>query len=308
MAGALLVSACAGGGSASGDGAAAGGMGSNGLASAMAGKWVVTGVYPSGITTLSAGQREALLGTVVLLSGTHAETIGGAQCEQPVYASRSGPLSSALAYRAAPAMADEVVIQTDVACQGAPFASFVLRQDGTLLSRYQGNWATLLAATPARVAAASAVAPAAPVAALAPAADGHGVAAHGMSAHGASAHGTSAHGAAGVPGLHLASYRSEGLAREGWGDLQKKFPELKALQVQYVPLILPEKGKFTRLIAVGAERPELANLCAKLSSAKQYCLLIDLAHGSEANPTASESGHKAVKSGKKVKAAAHAEH
>ena len=67
-------------------------------------------------------------------------------------------------------------------------------------------------------------------------------------------------------GVHLASYRQEDEAREGWSKLQRENPdELGLLEPRLETVEVPERGSFLRLIGGGLSSREKAEaLCSNL--------------------------------------------
>lgn len=92
----------------------------------------------------------------------------------------------------------------------------------------------------------------------------------------ASPNDTQASGASSPRGvvLHLASYRTEEQAREGWSALSQRYPEaLSGLKAQLGRVDLgPGKGAYWRLNAGPVDSAQRANvLCGQLSAQGQYC-------------------------------------
>lgn len=77
----------------------------------------------------------------------------------------------------------------------------------------------------------------------------------------------------GLFGVHLASYRKAGEAREGWRKLQRENPdELGLLEPRLNMIEVPEKGMFLRLIGGGlSSRAKAEELCSNLKSKGLYC-------------------------------------
>ncbi len=73
--------------------------------------------------------------------------------------------------------------------------------------------------------------------------------------------------------VHLASYKSESAARDGWAQLRKRHGALLgALAPSVTRVELPGKGVFWRLKAGPlSDRAAAEALCAKLEARKQYC-------------------------------------
>lgn len=80
-------------------------------------------------------------------------------------------------------------------------------------------------------------------------------------------------------GVHLASYRQEDEAREGWSKLQRENPdELGLLEPRLESVQVPERGSFLRLIGGGLSSREKAEaLCSNLKSKGLYCAVSDFA-------------------------------
>lgn len=77
----------------------------------------------------------------------------------------------------------------------------------------------------------------------------------------------------GLFGVHLASYRREIEAREGWRKLQRENPdELGLLEPRLERVSLPERGDFLRLIGGALSSQEkAAALCANLRGKGLFC-------------------------------------
>lgn len=73
--------------------------------------------------------------------------------------------------------------------------------------------------------------------------------------------------------VHLASYRSEALARAGWDDLVKRFPrQLTTLAPDIRKTPVTGKGDYYRLYAGPfAARAEANAVCSALSAKRQFC-------------------------------------
>ena len=78
-------------------------------------------------------------------------------------------------------------------------------------------------------------------------------------------------------GVHLASYRKEEEAREGWRKLQRENPdELGLLEPRLETVEVPERGSFLRLIGGGLSSKEKAEaLCSNLKTKGLYCAVSD---------------------------------
>lgn len=78
-------------------------------------------------------------------------------------------------------------------------------------------------------------------------------------------------------GVHLASYRQEDEAREGWSKLQRENPdELGLLEPRLETVEVPERGSFLRLIGGGLSSREKAEaLCSNLKIKGLYCAVSD---------------------------------
>lgn len=218
----------------------------------VAGHWRVDSVSPSGLTPLPPAQQQALQGRVLTLGLNRAEDVDGRMCNAPAYRFAQVPQSRALGYRQAMPMMDPSVTEVWVDCHGTPFARFIKLPSGVLLADHHGTYAAL---EPSASAADSPM----------------------MAHHGAVEMRTlpmTMHNAAAQPGdqvAHLASYRGEGMAREGWGKLSQEYPELKAFHPQYEPVTLAGKGKFMRLMAVGENAQQVKALCEGLKKKRAYC-------------------------------------
>lgn len=80
-------------------------------------------------------------------------------------------------------------------------------------------------------------------------------------------------------GVHLASYRQEDEAREGWSKLQRENPdELGLLEPRLETVEVPDRGSFLRLIGGGLSSREKAEaLCSNLKIKGLYCAVSDFA-------------------------------
>lgn len=78
--------------------------------------------------------------------------------------------------------------------------------------------------------------------------------------------------AAGSVRVQLGAYASEEEARNAWGRIQKKFPELKDKTVYVVKADLGAKGIYYRLRAGVASAADARTLCASLSAKGQACM------------------------------------
>lgn len=78
-------------------------------------------------------------------------------------------------------------------------------------------------------------------------------------------------------GVHLASYRKEDEAREGWSKLQRENPdELGLLEPRLEMVDVAERGSFLRLIGGGLSSREKAEaLCSNLKTKGLYCSVSD---------------------------------
>lgn len=78
-------------------------------------------------------------------------------------------------------------------------------------------------------------------------------------------------------GVHLASYRKEDEARDGWRKLQRENPdELGLLEPRLETVEVPSRGAFLRLIGGGLSSREKAEaLCSNLKSKGLYCAVSD---------------------------------
>lgn len=74
-------------------------------------------------------------------------------------------------------------------------------------------------------------------------------------------------------GVHLASYRHEAEARNGWRKLQRENPdELGLLEPRVERVTIENRGAFLRLVGGGFATQEKADaLCARLKSKGVYC-------------------------------------
>lgn len=82
--------------------------------------------------------------------------------------------------------------------------------------------------------------------------------------------GSAGPGSGGIAAIHLASFKTQEQAIQGWEDLKKKFPALDKMQPKITTITLPDKGTFFRLNAgpVGT-REQAQKLCESLGD--QYC-------------------------------------
>ncbi len=91
---------------------------------------------------------------------------------------------------------------------------------------------------------------------------------------GQSAGRSSGSGASGAMGVHLASYKSESVAHEGWKNLLAKYPrQLGGMQPRFVKASVTGKGTFWRVLVgpVGSQS-QAQQFCQGLKAAGQYCL------------------------------------
>jgi hypothetical protein len=74
-------------------------------------------------------------------------------------------------------------------------------------------------------------------------------------------------------GVHLASYRAEASALDGWDTLQEQFPnEIGALKPRLAPFADPQRGDFLRLIAGPVASEDAAQaICETLRQTGAYC-------------------------------------
>ncbi|WP_192534876.1 hypothetical protein [Phaeovibrio sulfidiphilus] len=110
-----------------------------------------------------------------------------------------------------------------------------------------------------------------------------GPAASGGPASGVATSGASAGPVAGTAGapdgtpprttlVHLASYRSDDAARQGWKELQARYPALLGSSQSVLRAVtLTGEGRFIRLLAGPLESGVATNLCLALKSRGQYC-------------------------------------
>jgi hypothetical protein len=77
-------------------------------------------------------------------------------------------------------------------------------------------------------------------------------------------------------GVHLASYRHEEEAREGWRKLQRENPdELGLLEPRIEKVNIQDKGEFLRLVGGGFSSEEKAQaLCVKLKQSGLFCSVV----------------------------------
>jgi len=80
-------------------------------------------------------------------------------------------------------------------------------------------------------------------------------------------------------GVHLASYRAQDEAREGWRKLQRENPdELGLLEPRVETVVIEDKGVFLRLIGGGFSSRERASaLCDVLKRKAQFCDVVGFA-------------------------------
>lgn len=258
-----------------------GAMTAVGVAGTLSGQWAVADVHPSGRVDLTAEDRKALMGRVISVSDTHAEDISGRVCESPSFSSSAMSMGDALGTRQAMAGMTNRATVVHVSCAGAPFGRYVFASNGVVLTSYKGTWVSLQPAASAERASAM-VAPAASTAAAPPAPAPAMAPAHAPEAAVGKDAMEGAHAkpkAQGKMGMHLASYRGEGMAREGWAEVKKAFPALSSLSPVYTSVVLGGKGTFVRLYAVGPEVSEMERLCADLRKSKQYCVVMPTEKG-----------------------------
>jgi hypothetical protein len=201
-------------------------------------------------------QQHALVGRVLTISDSEAQDVDGRQCPAPTYQFATMPQSRLFAYRQPVAAADHTVSEISVSCHGTPFTRFVMLASGTFLADHHGTWVAL---SPA-------------------AAADHHLANEGMmvmmESHTIPVIADAPMPQTGTVMAHLASYRSEGMAREGWGKLLASYPALRAFKPHYEKVTLGKKGTFIRLMAMGASAQRVNDLCHNLKSKKTYCVVM----------------------------------
>jgi hypothetical protein len=215
----------------------------------LGGHWMVSDVFPSGLTPLPLSRQKALEGRILTLSASEAEDVDGRHCSAPSYQFASVLQSRLFAYRQAVPAEDPMITEVSVHCHGAAFARFVMLASGTLLADHHGTWAALT-----------------PVATADPQMihDDGGMIEVQVSPL---ADPTPIHS---DREAHLASYRGEGMAREGWSKLTARYPALHAFSPRYETVTLGKKGTFIRLMAVGGSAQQITDLCHALHSQKAY--------------------------------------
>ncbi|GAB3450881.1 hypothetical protein [Insolitispirillum peregrinum] len=249
-----------------------------GVAGPLSGRWVVSDVHPSGQVSLSADDRKALVGRPVLLDDTRAEDVAGRICETPSYVMRAITFGEAVQTRQPMAGQDERVTVVSVGCGTVPFATFIALPKGVLLAEHHGTLVSLIpaaAATPMTVPVTTPIAMAATAPAPTESANkDNNVGKDALEGQKATATPDS------KLGMHLASYRGEGMAREGWTELKKEVPALAALTPRYVPVKLTLKGAkedFVRLYAVGLSQADMYAQCTQMRKQHKYCVVMPLA-------------------------------
>ncbi|WP_404382931.1 hypothetical protein [Caenispirillum salinarum] len=75
----------------------------------------------------------------------------------------------------------------------------------------------------------------------------------------------------GGPVVHLASLRSREAAEEEWRAITARVPMLRDWTVRYLPVDLPEKGRYVRVMGLPPEGMTAAEACARIKDAGQYC-------------------------------------
>ena len=67
------------------------------------------------------------------------------------------------------------------------------------------------------------------------------------------------------PGAHVASYRSDADAQQGWQVLSRSFPQLASLAPVIVDADLGDRGMFRRLIGIGTDQQSVEEVCGALN-------------------------------------------
>ncbi|EKV31888.1 hypothetical protein C882_2952 [Caenispirillum salinarum AK4] len=75
----------------------------------------------------------------------------------------------------------------------------------------------------------------------------------------------------GGPVVHLASLRSRQAAEEEWQAIITRVPMLRDWTVRYLPVDLPEKGRYVRVMGLPPEGMTATEACARIEEAGQYC-------------------------------------
>lgn len=75
----------------------------------------------------------------------------------------------------------------------------------------------------------------------------------------------------GGPVVHLASLRSRAAAEEEWAAIVARVPMLRRWTVRYLPVDLPEKGRYVRVLGLPPDGMTAAEACAQIKAAGQYC-------------------------------------
>lgn len=217
-----------------------------------AGVWEVVAVAPSGIAPLPKTDRQALIGRHVVLSESQASDLQGRTCDEPTFRREYREAAAVLNAQAVPPRLPNRFAEVLVTCHGAPFTRFVATAGG-LMTPYRDTW-VLLAPARQQPEAADVTMPdmrTLPVlsSSAEPQFSGHtGVGSGGF-------------------GVHLESYRTRAAAERGWAELLRRHPELAGQPVAYVPVELPRKGPFVRVVAGSGTRAQAETLCRRIGNA-----------------------------------------
>lgn len=232
------------------------------------GPWQVIDVYPGGPNALSPHERQALIGATASFTASEAKSVTGQICTAPLYRTRSMMQSEALGYWPAPTVDNPMVMTVDVICQDSPFARLVQLPSGAVLTYVHQSWASLVA--PSTVPKASS-----PMAPMMP----MGYEMTPMSAQPSPV------------SVHLASYRSESMAREGWAVYEKNYAQaLQGFHPTYSSVTVKNKGTFVRLMADGGSPAQADELCKTVHHHNGYCKVIHT-RGGKASGSAGHSAH-----------------
>lgn len=267
---------------------------------AMAGTWLVDGVYDSGTRLPTPQEREALENQAMQVSAEQITDPLGRNCPEPTYEIRGTTAARWFGFgndwlaRRGP---DIPLTAVTVTCAGAAFDGYAIREDGALVGRYKDAYLVLRRQDDPRVAERLAAVEngrfnrvlSPQTASAGPVVIGGGAEAAeetdkerppppkevlGPTRGELAAMQTETptdEAAPDSPLLHLASLRSQDAAETEWAAIRDRVPLLRDWPVRYRTVDLPEKGRYVRVYAVPPADLPPADACTRLKDAGQYC-------------------------------------
>jgi hypothetical protein len=215
----------------------------------LAGVWWVSNWFPSGIPGADPAMRDRLIGQPVRIDWNEATNLRGERCaEAELVVSQEGP-ASYFDYRDGAAglrLPSAPSLRLHLFCNGYPFGDYWARDEGTLLSAWDGGYLLLTRAAPAAALQGEIERSAKPMRRPPPSRP---------------------------VALHLSSEISEEAARDTWVKLQRSHPQLNGLESRYRLTDVPGKGRFVRLYAI-TDRERSATICRQLKARGQYCAVM----------------------------------